>query len=85
MAAIAPYRWDIRNGEDEKDRDVGGDLAIIRLGKSKNDTCIIAFIDTVANPDAMTIARKAADERAARHKCTPARGSVYLGNRTPGR
>jgi len=85
VAVIAPYRWDIRNGEDEKDRDVGGDLAIIRLGKSKSDTCIVAFVDTVANPDAMTIARKAADEQVVGRKCTPSREPGYLGKRAPER
>jgi hypothetical protein len=84
-AVIAPYRWDIRNGDDEKDRDVGGDLAIIRLGKSKSETCVVAWVDTVANPDAMDIARKAADERAAGHICSPSRKSIYLGKRSPGR
>jgi hypothetical protein len=79
VVAIAPYRWDIRNSDDEKDRDVGGDLAVIKLGKSKNDTCIIAWVDTVANRDAMSIARKAADERAASYKCSASRKPGYLG------
>lgn len=85
VAAIAPYRWDIRNGEDEKDREVGGDLAVIRLGKSKSETCIVAWVDTVANPDAMTIARKAADEWAVARKCSASRKPGYLGKRTAGR
>jgi hypothetical protein len=85
VAAIAPYRWDIRNGEDEKDRDIGGDLAVIRLGKAKNDTCIIAWVDTVANPEAMDIARKAADERAAGHRCSPSLKPGYLGKRRTSR
>src|SRR5215475_3603574 len=28
MAAIVAYRWDIRNGDNENDREVGGDLAV---------------------------------------------------------
>jgi len=85
VAAIVAYRWDIRNGDNENDREVGGDLAVIRLGKSRGETCIIAWVDTVANPDAMSIARQAADQRAAGHKCSAAHKPGYLGKRSPAR
>jgi len=82
VAAIVGYHWDIPNGEDEKDKDVGRDLAVIRIGKTKADTCVVAFVDAVANPRAMEHARKVADERAITYKCTPSRKPAYVGKRT---
>lgn len=83
-AAIAAYRWDIRGGEDPKDWDVGGDLAVIRIGQGSRDTCIIAWVDLVANPDAMALARKAADEQTARFDCGRDQ-PAHLGQRRPER
>ena len=83
-AAIVQYRWDIRDGEEAGKRDVGGDLAVIRLGQGRKDTCIVAWVDTIANADAIDLARKAADSQVAGHVCSEARKPDYLGKRRPG-
>jgi hypothetical protein len=63
-AAIVKYGWNVPQGRDDGSDDVGGDLGVIRIGKGRDDTCLVAWVDVTANADALDLAQKAADEAA---------------------
>lgn len=82
-AAIVPYRWSIREGDGAGKPDIGNELGVIRLGKGRNDTCIVAWVDAIANPDALEIARKIADDQASAFTCGKQDGERrYVGKRS---
>jgi hypothetical protein len=44
-------------------------LAVVRVGLGANDTCLVAWVDAVANIDALDLARKYADTHVKSHIC----------------
>lgn len=66
VAAIVRFLWSV-------DGRKGSVLSVARLGRGEDDTCVFAYVDAVANPNANALAQKAADERAANARC-PADG-----------
>jgi hypothetical protein len=79
LAAIARYSWNIQMGTENEPPDIGADLAVISLGRGRDDTCIIAWVDTIANPDAVELARKRADEALSGNSCKAGRQPERLG------
>ena len=79
LAAIARYSWNIQLGTENEPPDIGADLAVISVGSGREDTCIIAWVDTVANPDAVELARKRADEALSGNSCKADRQPERLG------
>lgn len=82
VAVIARYAWSIIEGDTPAPNGTGADLAVIRIGKDPAGTCIVAWIDERANPDAMALARRQADT-AATNACPAA--PARLGKLSPGR
>ncbi|MEJ1159840.1 hypothetical protein [Prosthecomicrobium sp. N25] len=62
IGAVLRFRWDA-------DGKRGSVLAVARLGESEADTCVFAYVDAVANPDANAIASALVDDRAADAAC----------------
>lgn len=75
-AIIVKYTWiDPESGTKAED----ADLTVIRLGEDALDTCAVARINTLANRDAMEIARRTADGEAVDYKCREGQEPEYRG------
>ena len=83
LAAIASYSWNIRLGNEGTPPDIGADLAVISVGHGREDSCILAWVDTTANPDAVELARKRADEALSGPPCRADRQPERLGKLSP--
>jgi hypothetical protein len=85
LTAIARYSWNVQLGDAGTPPDIGADLAVISVGAGGEDSCIVAWVDTVANPDAVELARKRADEALSRPPCKAGRQPERLGKLSPKR
>jgi len=75
-AVIVKYTWiDPESGTKAED----ADLTVIRLGEGATDTCAVARINTLANRDAIEIARRTADGEAVNYKCRDGQEPEYRG------
>jgi hypothetical protein len=79
LAAIARYSWSIQDGDTGKALEEGSELAVFKVGATAGESCILAWVDAVANPDALDIARRHADSAANTASCEPAAETVRLG------
>ena len=83
LAAIARYSWNIRSDADGGPPNIGAALAVISVGRGRADTCIVAWIDTGANPDAVDLARARADQALAQNACKEGGKPERLGKLKP--
>ena len=83
LAAIARYSWNIRSESDGGPPNVGAALAVISVGRDRADTCIVAWVDTAGNPDAVELARKRADQALAQNPCSEGGKPERLGKLKP--
>jgi len=84
LAAIARYSWNIRSGASGNEPpNVGAALAVINVGVGPTDTCVVAWVDTAANPDAVALARKRADQALTQNPCTEGGKPERLGKLKP--
>lgn len=83
LAAVARYSWTIQIGPDGGQADIGADLAVISVGQAQEDTCVVAWVDAAANPDAVDLARKRADEILSGNSCKPRGQPERLGKLSP--
>jgi len=78
LAAIARYSWNIAAPTSEP-ANKGAMLAVVRVGRGANDSCLVAWVDAVANIDALDLARKHADTRVGSHICQEGQEPLRLG------
>jgi len=69
LIAIARYSWDVGPPGGKPPRDKGAELAVLRVGTSQADSCILAWVDTQSTPNAVDLARTYADGEARTQKC----------------
>ena len=81
--AIAAYSWDVGPPNGGTPRDRGSELAVIRVDHNPAYTCILAWVDLIANPRAIVLAREFADREGPHKKCETSKEPVKLG-RTAG-
>ena len=79
LFAIARYARDVGPLGRKPPRDLGGELAVIRVGPDPASTCILAWVDTSANKDATALARVFADGDATRLHCDKSAKPIRLG------
>lgn len=80
VAAIVKYKWIDPESETNAE---DSDLSVIRLGKGKTDTCVVARVNMTANSDSLEIARKVADSEAASFVCREDAEPEYRGKTRP--
>jgi hypothetical protein len=78
LAAIARYSWNIETQAAEP-ISKGAVLAVVRVGRGAKDSCLVAWVDAVANIDALDLARLYADTRVASHICQEGQEPLRLG------
>ena len=83
LAAIARYSWNTPTGTGSEPPDIGADLAVISVGRGRKDTCIVAWVDALANPDAADLAAKRADEALSANICAAGRQPERIGKLSP--
>ncbi|MCB1549370.1 MAG: hypothetical protein KDJ41_16295 [Hyphomicrobiaceae bacterium] len=83
LTAIIRYSWSIDARAPGKAADTGADLAVIRVGRGRKDTCIVAWVDVSLNRDALALARRYADSAARDIVCARLKQPARLGRQRP--